>query len=245
MDGLNVFCLLIFVSALPVFFLCLWFRLSRYSLPLHWFLLFLLAGALSLLVALVLQRLLPDIPPGAGGRGRILYTVFCKAALAEETGRLLVFLAFFRAAARFSPQPGGGLHWSRDRAEISPGAAPGLEFQGAIAGLVAGFGFAVIESASYGSADMGVAFIRAFTAAPLHGACGARVGASAADLRGNPFPALPRFLSAVAIHGMYDFMILLRGIPWILAVFAAFSALASSILFIRAGFKNSFYPNSA
>jgi hypothetical protein len=85
---------------------------------------------------------------------------------------------------------------------------------------------------------MGVAFIRAFTAAPLHGACGARVGFAAAELRDSPFPALSRFLSAVAIHGMYNFMILLRGAPLILAILVAFSALASSILFIRAGFKS-------
>jgi hypothetical protein len=84
---------------------------------------------------------------------------------------------------------------------------------------------------------MGIAFIRAFTTAPLHGACGARVGAAAADLRETPFPALMRFLSAVAIHGMFDFMILLRGVPWVLAILTAFSALASSILFIRAGFS--------
>jgi RsiW-degrading membrane proteinase PrsW (M82 family) len=241
MGGINVLFLLIFISALPVFLLYLWFRLSRFSMPLHWFLLFLLAGAASLLVALILQRLLPDIPPGFGGTGRVLYTVFCKVALAEETGRLLVFLAFFRAAARFSMRRGGGnlVPWSRNSAETGPhAAAPGPGFWGALAGLVAGLGFAAIESASYGAADMGIAFIRAFTAAPLHGACGARVGAAAADLRGNPFPTLPRFLSAVAIHGMYNFMILLRGVPWILAVLVAFSALASSILLIRGGFKS-------
>jgi RsiW-degrading membrane proteinase PrsW (M82 family) len=239
MGGINVLFLLVFVSALPVFLLYLWFRLSRFPLPLHWFLLFLLSGALSLLVALILQRLLPDIPPGFNGRGRVLvlYTVFCKVALAEETGRLLVFLAFFRAAARFSV-PSGGVPWSRKGPRTGAGPAPGLGFWGALAGLTAGLGFAAIENASYGTADMGVAFIRAFTAAPLHGACGARVGAAVAELRGNASSALPRFLSAVAIHGMYNFMILLRGVPWILAILVAFSALASSILFIRGGFKN-------
>jgi hypothetical protein len=37
---------------------------------------------------------------------------------------------------------------------------------------------------------------------------------------------------------MYNFMILLRGVPWILAILVAFSALASSVLFIREGFKS-------
>jgi RsiW-degrading membrane proteinase PrsW (M82 family) len=242
MGGINILFLLIFISALPVFSLYLWLRLSRFSMPPHWFILFLLAGALSLLVALALQRLLPDIPPGSGGTGRVLYTVFCKVALAEETGRLLVFLAFFRLSAGLSPRSGGGgnfVSWSRNSAEPGPrAAAPGPGFWGALAGLVAGLGFAALENAFYGAADMGSAFIRAFTAAPLHGACGARVGAAAADLRETPFPALTHFLSAVAIHGMYNFMILLRGVPWILAVLMAFSALASSILFIRAGFKS-------
>ncbi|MDR0997647.1 MAG: PrsW family intramembrane metalloprotease [Treponema sp.] len=222
--------MLIFISALPVFLLYLWFRLSRFPLPLHWFLLFLLAGAVSLLAALVLQRLLPGVPPGAGGIGWVFYAVFCKVALTEETGRFLVFLAFFRISAGFPVQSGRG--------NPAPcAAAPWPVFRGVLTGLVAGLGFAVIESASYGAADMGVAFIRAFTAAPLHGACGARVGASVADLRNNPLPSLLRFLSAVAIHGMYNFMILLRGVPWILAILVAFSALASSILFIREGFK--------
>jgi RsiW-degrading membrane proteinase PrsW (M82 family) len=235
MNGMSILFLLIFISALPVFFLYLWFRLSRFSLPLHWFLLFLLAGAVSLLAALVLQRLLPDIPPESGGAGWVFYAVFCKVALTEETGRLLVLLAAFRIAARFSLQPG---RRNRNSAETGPGDTSARGFWGAVTGLVAGLGFAVIENASYGAADMGVAFIRAFTAAPLHGACGARVGAAAAELRDNPLPALSRFLSAVAIHGMYNFMILLRGVPWILAVLVAFSALSSSILLIRAGFKN-------
>jgi RsiW-degrading membrane proteinase PrsW (M82 family) len=248
MNGMNILFLLIFISALPVFFLYLWFHLSRFSLPLYWFLLFLLAGALSLLVALVLQHLLPDIPPGAGGRGRILYMVFCKVALVEETGRLLVLLAFFRIAARFSVQSGGGENpvprpQGNTESISNAGAVPGSEFWGALTGLVAGLGFAIIENASYGSVDMGIAFVRAFTAAPLHGACGARVGAAVAGLHDNPFSALPRFLSAVALHGMYNFMILLRGVSWILAILVAFSALASSILFIRAGFK-SFNGNS-
>jgi RsiW-degrading membrane proteinase PrsW (M82 family) len=235
---MNILLLLIFISALPVFFLYLWFRLSRFALPPHWFFLFLLAGALSLLAALVLQRLLPDIPPGSGGAGRVFYAVFCKTALTEETGRFLVFLAFFRIAAGFSPEPGGRgkpVSWRRNNAGSGAASLPG--FWGALAGLTAGLGFAMIENASYGAANMGIAFLRSFTAAPLHGACGARVGAAAADLR-NPLFALWRFLSAVAIHGMYNLMLLLGGIPWILAILVAFSAFASSILFIRAGFKS-------
>jgi RsiW-degrading membrane proteinase PrsW (M82 family) len=238
---MNILFLLIFISALPVFFLYLWFRLSRFSLPLHWFLLFLLAGLASLLAALALQRLLPDIPPGSGGTGGVFYTVFCKVALAEETGRFLVFLVFFRIAARFPVQPGGSgnlVPWRRNGAGTGSGAASAPGFWGALAGLTAGLGFALVENASYGAADMGIAFIRAFTAAPLHGACGARVGAAVAEWRSSPFPALLRFLSAVALHGMYNFMILLRGIPWILAILVAFSALTSSILFIQAGFKS-------
>ncbi|MDR0450071.1 MAG: PrsW family intramembrane metalloprotease [Treponema sp.] len=236
---MNILLLLIFISALPVFLFYLWLRLSRFFLPLHWFLLFLLAGTLSLLAALVLQRLLPDTPPGAGGTGWLFYTIFCKAALAEETGRFLVLLAFFRISSGFSAQSGGGGFAPRFRrsAEPGPDAAPG-RFWGMLAGLVAGLGFAAVENASYGAADAAIALIRAFTAAPLHGACGARAGAAAAGLRESPFPSLLSFLSAVANHGMYNFMILLGPAPRILAIFTAFTALASSILFIRAGLKN-------
>jgi hypothetical protein len=82
---------------------------------------------------------------------------------------------------------------------------------------------------------MGITLLRAVTAAPLHGACGARVGIAAMIGNREPVHALCRFLPAVAIHGMYNFMVISPGIPAIvLALLITLTALASSIQVIRA-----------
>jgi RsiW-degrading membrane proteinase PrsW (M82 family) len=103
----------------------------------------------------------------------------------------------------------------------------------ALTGLIAGLGFAVIETALYGVGNFSIALVRAVTAAPLHGACGVRVGIAVSHVRNAPGLALVRFLYAVGIHGMYNFMILSPGIPLVFPILIAFTALLSSIQLIR------------
>jgi RsiW-degrading membrane proteinase PrsW (M82 family) len=153
-----------------------------------------------------------------------VFNVFCRIAATEEASRLLVFLILFPLAWNFPrkmsvPAPGSALLW------------------GSAAGLVAGLGFALVESATYGASDIWIALLRTVTSAPLHGACGARIGAAVAGFRDRPIPSLARLITAIAIHGMYNFMILISGVPAIMAILAALCALASSILSIRAGLK--------
>jgi RsiW-degrading membrane proteinase PrsW (M82 family) len=106
------------------------------------------------------------------------------------------------------------------------------------AGLVAGFGFAVLESAVYGASDPGILLPRMFTAALLHGACGTRVGFALAMFPKTPVQAVFRFLTAVVIHGVYNFMLETPGwLPLAAAVLIALSALASSVLAIRTGMR--------
>ncbi|GHT59923.1 hypothetical protein FACS1894109_16740 [Spirochaetia bacterium] len=238
MNGMLVLFLLILIAALPVFLVYLWFRIARFPLPLPWFLFFLLSGAAALFVALFLQNIFPDILTADSGLPAAIVNIFCRIALTEEAGRLLMLLLFFKilnlmgkgiAPSAPSPVP---------RAATAIDDTPGVfsseaAVWGSVAGLLAGLGFALIEGAAYGAADLGIALLRAFTAAPLHGACGARVGAAAAVCRDHPIPALLRFLTAAAIHGMYNFMILLPGIPTVLAIFIALSSLGSSVLFIH------------
>ncbi|GHV89743.1 hypothetical protein AGMMS50268_02460 [Spirochaetia bacterium] len=243
MNGLLVLLLLILIAALPVFLVYLWFRISRFPLSLPWFLFFLLSGAAALFIALLLQRLFPASPPANSPLASVIFNVFCQIALTEELGRLLMLLLFFKIlnliGKGFPPSPKppglpGAINAAGPVPDISSNNAA---LWGAIAGLIAGLGFALIENASYGAANMGVTLLRSFTAAPLHGACGARVGAAAAICRDRPLPALARFLSAVAIHGMYNFMILIPGIPIVFAIFAALSALGSSVLFIHGALR--------
>jgi RsiW-degrading membrane proteinase PrsW (M82 family) len=208
--GYWILFLLLFIAALPVFLAFLWYR--RRGIPSLWFLLALAAGVLSLLVAAAVQSLLPF--PGAGGPAALLFGVFIRVALVEELSRLVTLAPLLR--------------WGRSR------EAPG----GALTGLAAGLGFAAVESAFYGAADISVALLRAVTAAPLHGACGAQAGAAAELLTGAPGPAprlkaAARIASALVIHGLYDLIIAAPGLPALLSAFIALAALASALAALR------------
>jgi RsiW-degrading membrane proteinase PrsW (M82 family) len=227
--------LLICAAALPVFFIYLWFRLSRAPLSLPWFLICLLAGILSLFIALVFQSFFPGADRPLPGRSPLL-RVFIRIAFTEELSRLVVLFPLFWIFRRLAwdlPFRRRGAESARE-AGADENAAAGY---GAATGLVVGLGFALIEGASYGAANMGIALLRAFTSAPLHGACGARVGFAASCIKSRPVPAILRFFAAVAIHGMYNLMIILPGFPFVLAILAAITALASSMAGIRGELK--------
>jgi RsiW-degrading membrane proteinase PrsW (M82 family) len=111
--------------------------------------------------------------------------------------------------------------------------------KGAATGMIAGFGFSILESAVYAASasDPGIILLRAVTAAPLHGACGSRVGMCAITFRSNLFQSIMRLLTAVAIHGIYNFMILLPGLPSVAAILISLSAFASSVLIIKGSWE--------
>ena len=222
MDGLWVLLLLLFTAALPVILAYLWFRVEKFPLSRRWFLLSLLTGALALPLAALMQHFFPPVSgPGEGGPAAAFLGIFIRIALTEEMGRFLVLFLLFRVKDRVEAgKPGDA---------FPPAPAMSASVFGAASGLLTGLGFALVENAYYGAADLGVTLVRAFTAAPLHGACGARVGQAAGVLREDPARALVRFFSAVVIHGMYNFMILSPGIPPVIPVLVALSALASSV----------------
>jgi RsiW-degrading membrane proteinase PrsW (M82 family) len=212
MNELWILLLLIAISALPVLAILIWLRLRRLPVRLPWFLLALLGGALSLGLAAVLQSLFPKTEEA--GISVLLVKIFIQIALTEELGRLVVLSLFVSLARRFS------------REAEHPAFA-------AITGLIAGLGFAVIETAMYGVGNFTIALVRAVTTAPLHGACGARIGIAVSHIRNAPVRALVRFLYTVGLHGMYNFMILNQGVPLVFPVLIAFTALFSSIQLIR------------
>ncbi|MDR2178596.1 MAG: PrsW family intramembrane metalloprotease [Treponema sp.] len=216
MNGLPVLLFLILIAALPALFLFLWYRLVRCPLSSGWFLVFLFGGVSSMFLALLLQRIIPAL--SLGGIGSIIINLFCRIAATEELSRFLVFMILFPFA--------------RIKGENAL-------LRGSAAGLAAGLGFALMESAAYGASNIGIAFLRTITSAPLHGACGARVGAAVAGLGEGPLLVIMRVLSAIAIHGMYNFMILGSKPLAVMAILAAMCALASSVLSIRAQLKMS------
>ncbi|MDR0444167.1 MAG: PrsW family intramembrane metalloprotease [Treponema sp.] len=226
MSGSWVLFLLIFTSSIPVLAVYIWFRLAKYQFPLIRFLFALLAGAAAFFPALMLQNLL-DFPISSGGRLALFFYVFVRVAFTEELSRLLMLIILFRTNSRIISEDNTG-------SEVPDRT---LSFndvkRGTAAGLVAGLGFAVLESAVIGASNAGILMLRAVTAAPLHAACGSRVGAAAVMFRTNPLQAIFRLLAATAIHGIYNFMVARPGIPSIAAVLIALSALASSIMTIR------------
>jgi RsiW-degrading membrane proteinase PrsW (M82 family) len=235
MIGSLVLLVIILISAIPVIAVYIWYRLAKYQFSLIWFLFALLAGAAAFFPALFLQSLL-NIPISAGGRLALFYQFFIRIASTEEASRLLMLFIFFYISARIS----GSL--AKEGAQQFP--SWDKVRKGAAGGLVAGLGFALFETAVYGASNADVLLLRAFTAAPLHAACGSRVGAAAVVFRSNPFQAIMRFLTAIAIHGIYDFMAALPGFSRLMAVLIALSAAATSVLTIRSNWNNEATPRS-
>jgi len=200
----------------------IWFRLAKYQLSLVSFLFALLAGAAAFFPAIILQGLLAISLPS--GRTALFYNFFVRIAFTEEFSRLLMLFIFFWISRLIKPAGNSGQPLSYNTVKL-----------GTAIGLVVGLGFALLETAVYGASDTGVLLIRAVTAAPLHGACGSRVGAAAVMFRTNPVQAVFRILTATAIHGVYDLMVILRGFPAIAAVLIAITALVSAIVTIRGG----------
>ncbi|MDR1374269.1 MAG: PrsW family intramembrane metalloprotease [Treponema sp.] len=218
MNGLWVLILLILISALPVLLAYIWFRLSKFPISLPWFLLSLLGGAAALVAAALMQSLAPGSDKTT--LWVVLYTIFIRIALLEEAGRFVVLFLIFGLVRRVKKEH-----------------APLTSAYCAATGLLAGLGFAVIETASYGAADMSIALLRAFTAAPIHGACGSRVGLAALKCARSPVHCVAWFLSAVIIHGVYNFLLVSPGTSRILPILIAFVMLISSVRIIRNGFN--------
>jgi len=228
MPGSLVLLALIFISAVPVIAVYIWYRLAKYQFSLIWFLFALFAGATAFFPALFLQNLLP-FAISAGGRLSLFYRYFIRIASTEEISRLLMLFIFFFISGRITKE---NARTEGTRMEQFP--SWDKVRKGAAGGLVAGLGFTILESASYALNDMSVnlLLLRLFTAA-LHAACGSRVGAASVLFRSNPLQAFMRLITAIAIHGIYNYMAALPGFPSLMAILIAVSAVASSILTIR------------
>jgi len=246
MSGWLLLTLIILSSSIPALAVFFWFRVSRYPFSPIRFLLLLLTGAAAFFPALILQSFFPPnffIP----GRLGLIVQIFLPVALTEEFSRLLVLIVFFYISTKIDTRQrtieavhsGGSMETTPLAAPESASTLPGYAsvIYGSAAGLVAGFGFAILESAAYGAANPGIILLRLFTAAPIHGACGARIGSAAMLFRTHPAQALFRFLTAVMIHGIYNFMVIIPGFISLAAVLIALFSLASAILSIHGGMK--------
>jgi RsiW-degrading membrane proteinase PrsW (M82 family) len=229
--------LLIFIAALPVFAAFLWFRFKGFHISPSWFLICLFIGAISLLFAAVVQYFIPYA--SMGGIKGLLLNIFARIALVEEGSRFLLMTILFRIAGSIGEKKPLSPHGSafepspRPASMFPPKNSPlSLSGWGAATGLITGLGFALVESASYGAQDIHFALLRDFTSAPIHGACGARVGAAVISLKEDTGRSLRMFLTAVAIHGMYDMLVISPKIRFA-AVVLAYSSLFTAMRMIR------------
>jgi len=231
MPGFGVLIILLFISSIPAIAVFIWFRFARYPFSLPRFSFSLLAGAISFFPALLLQSVFTagsEIFYAAGKWGFIA-EIFVRIAFTEEFSRLIILIILFFIMRRLG---------SARQQEPGLSANISAETMASASGLIAGLGFAILESAVYGASNPGNALLRTFTAAPLHGACGFRAGSSIAMFPDRPVQAIFRFLSAIVIHGIYNFMLIIPGFfPSIAAILIALSALATSIMAIRSGMK--------
>jgi RsiW-degrading membrane proteinase PrsW (M82 family) len=237
MSGVEALIILLFISSIPVIVVFIWFRLAHYPFSLLLFCFALLAGAVSFFPALLLQSFFATKSEifYAIGKWGLVVEIFIRVAFTEEFSRLIILIIFFLIIHRLSSR-------QAEQTSADPQNTDLDTTEGAI-GLIAGLGFAILESAVYGASNPTNALMRTFTAAPLHGACGFRVGSSITMFRENPFQAFFRFLSAVAIHGIYNFMLTIPGlISSIAAVLIALFALISSALAIHHSMKDDDAP---
>lgn len=125
------------------------------------------------------------------GYGLIAYRAFFTAGFLEEGAKFLVVMLLVARREEFD--------------EIADGI---------VYTMAASLGFAVLENVLYLGGSPGTLFVRAFTAVPMHGSVGGLmgyfIGLHAIEGRGSPITGL---LLAVAVHGLYDF-VLFTGTVW-------------------------------
>ena len=222
MNGMGAVFFLILTTVIPIIPIYIMFKARNYGRIR--LLLYLAAGLIAVLTAGIIQSLFPP-PDIRSGMGSIIFGVFIRISLIEELSRLLTLFLLFRIPYSRIPLP--------SFTSIESSIEHSKDFFGAPCGLAAGLGFAAGESIFYGLTDLSTAFLRIFTAAPLHAACGARIGTALSILHKEPLRAITLIITAILIHGMYNFFIWSPGIPWFLPGLVALSALGSSLLAIK------------
>jgi len=212
MNGIWILLVLIFTAALPVIIVFFWFRIRKSTVTLPWFLVSFAAGIISLLAAALIQGLIPEFDLRGYNRPRyFFFNIFIRIALVEEASRLITLIPLLKA----------GKH----RLGMNRSYAAAL-------GFVAGLGFATLESALYGMADISITLLRIFTAAPLHGACGIRVSTAVLNFEKHPFSAPFLFITSVLIHGVYNLMIESPIFPSALAILVSLAGLITALPYI-------------
>ncbi|MDR2568920.1 MAG: PrsW family intramembrane metalloprotease [Oscillospiraceae bacterium] len=224
MPGTLVLFVLVFISSLPVIAVFFWFKLSKYEFTIFCFLFALLAGAASFFPALLFQEILNMT--FHSNRLNLFFHHFIRIAFTEELSRFLLLLIYFWINDRILQRISG--QYTRCNS-----IGINYEKKATATGLIAGFGFALLENATYAASDINLLPLRIILTSAIHGACGSRIGTATFLIRSNPIKAILNVIAATAIHGIYNLMVIMPGIAPIMAILVAISALFTSILTIR------------
>ena len=208
MSSAAIILLIVLISFVPVVLAIIWLRKQNQAIPLYLMLFCLASGIAALVLAVLFQELIPESM--IEGRFSSLFDLFIRIAFTEESARLLGLMLLIKLSGFFLHK----FEWTENMV--------------AGAGLLSGLAFAALETAGHAVTESGIVLLRALSAAPLHGACGVRCGLAAFKLNKSPLDAGGRFLSAISLHTIYNFMLPRGGVFSALAVFLAISALITS-----------------
>jgi RsiW-degrading membrane proteinase PrsW (M82 family) len=206
---------LIILAALPIALSCLWLIIRKYRFSLIWFLCALLAGILSVLIAFIMQWIIPSI--NGETRAALFTNIILRTAIPEETSKFLMMFLLIALSKK----------WNR--------LNPIEEKQdGAAAGFIVALGFSLFETAGYSVSNLQLTFLRAITASPIHAACGIRAGMSAISFRNHQTAfGLWNIFLAVIIHTVYNFIILNSETPLIFLMLIVTVSTLSSLMHIK------------
>jgi RsiW-degrading membrane proteinase PrsW (M82 family) len=215
MNGIGSLLTLILLAALPILLAYLWLIIRKYTFNMIWFLSALLAGILSVLIALCIQGIIQSI--NVETIVGLFVNIILRTALPEELSKFLFMFLFIALSKK----------WKR----LNPIET---KSDGAAAGLVLALGFALFETAGYSMLNIQLTFLRAVTAAPIHAACGIRTGMSAVSFRSHhPLSGIWNMLLAILIHTVYNFIILNPGTPLIFLILITVASVTSSLVNIK------------
>ncbi|MDR2900109.1 MAG: PrsW family intramembrane metalloprotease [Treponema sp.] len=216
MNGVGSLLTLIVLAALPIVLAYLWLIIRKYNFNMIWFLCAILAGIISVLITLFIQGIIPSI--NIETLPDLFLSIVIRTAVPEEASKLIVMFFFIAIVKR----------WKR----LNPIET---KSDGAAAGLIIALGFALFETAGYSMSNMQITLLRAITAAPIHAACGIRTGMSAVSFTSHhPASGIWNIVLAIAIHTVYNFIILNPGTPIIFLVLLVAVSVISSLRNIKA-----------
>jgi hypothetical protein len=226
MSALFVVVLMILVAGLPVGLGC-WYFHAKHAVPMRLFWAAMLAGAFAVLLAAGAQLLVAPLSPQpnlrTGVKWPVLYTIFIEIAATEELARVLMLtlsVSLFKNTLKNTPHKTALVRTM---------------------GMILGFTFAAVETVFFTMTSIDSGFVRAFSAVPLHGACGIRAGNAALYRKHSPGLSLLSLFFAIMLHGIYNFLVQRGGLFPYLGIALVITAFISGAQTIR--FEENDPPN--